>query len=364
MAQVGNAPRSAARLVVLGLVAAASLTCAAPDDRPKPPAFTWQRHDLALIGSSPVIHVDDRFFTIAFEPGPGQDQPVIVTSGDGIEWSVWREPDFGADFLTDLMWVGGQFIAVTVIDPERATTRAFLSPDAKTWKPWFDPGDERAFPQAFAKVDGRWVATVRPAGPVMTSEDGERWVTALERPGGVNGRPLSGPGGVVIPAPGLDVQGRGESQVMLSSPDGLTWSETTLDDGWIAEVHSMAANANTYVALGHARKETFEFEAAAWWSSDGLDWQRASMTGVPDGLSRIGAVAAIRGGFVALWQGDTAESAHVLWSPDGRSWFVLEGGPVGRIAQPHALVIGDRPRFYLQPDDAEAWVMWEGVPGE
>jgi hypothetical protein len=349
-------------IVLLGLVAAASLTCAAPDDRPKPPAFTWHRHDLALIGSSDVIHVDDRFFTTAFEPGPGQDQRVILSSGDGIDWSVWAEPDFDGDFLTDLTWVDGQFIAMTVVDPDRLTTRAFISPDATTWKPWFDPGNESTFPQAFAKVDGRWVATVRGDGPVMSSEDGEQWVTAHERPFGVNGRPLSGPDGVVIPAPGVDVQGRGESQVMLSSPDGLTWSETTLDDGWIAEVHSTAANAATYIALGHARKKTFEFEAAAWWSTDGLDWQRASMTGVPDGLSRIGAVAAIDGGFVALWQGDTAESAHLLWSSDGRSWFVLEGGPVGRIAEPHAIVIGDRLRFYLQPEDAEEWVMWEGVP--
>lgn len=64
------------------------------------------------------------------------------------------------------------------------------------------------------------------------------------------------------------------------------------------------------------------------------------MIGVPDGLSRIDAVATIDGGFVALWQGDTAESAHLLWSPDGRSWFVIEGGPVGRIGEPQAIVVG------------------------
>ena len=352
--------RTAATFVLGGLVAAASVTCAA-DDRPKPPAFTWQRHDLPLTGLSGVIHVDDRSFTTAFEPGPGQDQRVILSTDDGIEWSVWARPDFGGDFLTDLMWVDGQFIAVTVVDPERATTRAFVSPDAKTWKPWLDLAAEGAFPRAFAKVDGRWVA-VTPDGRIMTSEDGRRWVTTHERAFGLNGRPLAGPGGLIIPAPGGDVQGRGGSQVMLSSPDGLRWSETTLDDGWIAEVHSTAANGDTYVALGHARKKSFEFEAAAWYSTDGLDWQRAPMTGVPDGLSRIDAVAAIDPGFVALWQGDTAESAHLLWSPDGRSWFVLEGGPVGRIGEPRAIVVGDRLRFYLQPDDAVDWVLWEAVP--
>lgn len=219
--------RTATTIVLVGLIAAAGLTCAAPDDRPKPPVFAWQRHDLRLTGLSDVIHVDGRSFTTAIEPGPSQDQRVILSSDDGIEWSVWARPDFDGDFLTDLMWVDGQFIAVTVIDPERATTRAFISPDARTWKPWFDPGDERAFPQAFAKVDGRWVATARPDGRIMSSEDGEQWVTAHERAFGVNGRPFTGPGGLVIPAPGGDVQGRGESQVMLSSPDGLRWSETT-----------------------------------------------------------------------------------------------------------------------------------------
>jgi len=359
-----SAGRSAAAIALVGLVAAATLTCAPPDDRPRPPAFTWQRHDLPHTGLSAVIHADDRYFTTAFEPGPGQARTVILSSEDGIEWSVWAQPDVDGDFLSDLMWVDGQFIAITYLDPESGARRAFVSPDAKTWKPWFDLRHEGAFPHAFAKVDGRWVATVMPDGPIMTSEDGQRWVTTHERAFGVNGRPLAGPGGLVIPAPGLDVQGRGESQVMLSSPDGLTWSETTLDDGWIAEVHSMAANETTYVALGHARQKTFDFEAAAWWSTDGLDWQRASMTGVPAGLSRIDAVAAIDGGFVALWQGDTAESAHLLWSPDGRSWFVLEGGPVGRMGEPRALVVGDRLRFYLQPDDAVDWVIWEGVPRE
>lgn len=151
---------------------------------------------------------------------------------------------------------------------------------------------------------------------------------------------------------------------MLFSADGLEWSETTLDDGWIAEVHSTASDERVYVALGHARKKTFAFETAAWWSTDGLDWQRASMAGVPDGLSRIDAVAAIDGGFVALWQGDTADSAHLLWSPDGRSWFVLEGGPVGRVAQPRAIVVGGRLQIYLQPEDADGWVLWVGVPRE
>lgn len=352
----------AATIGLIGLVAAASLTCAVPDDRPKPPALTWQRHNLPGTGSSDVIHAGDRYFATAFEPGPGQDRRVILTSDDGIEWSVGARPDFDGDFLSDLTWVDGQFIAITVIDPESGTRRAFVSPDAVAWKPWFDLGHEGAFPQAFAKIDGRWVATVTPDGPIMTSEDGQRWVTSYERAFGVNGRPLSGPGGLVIPAPGLDVQGRGESQVILSSPDGLRWSETTLDDGWIAEVHSTAADARVYVALGHARKKTFAFEAAAWWSSDGLDWQRAPMTGVPDGLSRIDAVAAIDGGFVALWLGDTADSAHLLWSPDGRSWFVLEGGPVGRVGEPRAIVVGNQLRFYVRPDDAEGWVLWEGVP--
>ncbi len=355
--------RSAATIVLLGLAAAASLTCAAPDDGTKPPGFTWQRHDLPHTGLSDIIHVEDRFFTTAFEPGPGQDQRVILSSDHGTEWSLWARPDFDGDSLADLMRVDGQFIAITYSDPERGTTRAFVSPDAKTWKPWFDLAAEGASPRAFAKIDGRWVAPT-PDGRIMASEDGQRWVTAHERAFGLNGRPLAGPGGLVIPAPGGDVQGRGESQVMLSSPDGLRWSETTLDDGWIAEVHSTAANDDTYVALGHARKRTFEFEAAAWWSADGLDWQRAPMTGVPDGLSRIDALVAFDGGFVALWQGDTAESAHLLWSPDGRSWFVLEGGPVGRIGEPHAIVHGDRLRFYLQPDDAEAWILWEGVPRE
>lgn len=350
-------------ILLIGLIAVAGLACAAPDDRPRPPAYKWQRHDLPLIGSSAVIHVDDRFFTTAFEPGPGQDQRVIVSSGDGIEWSVWAEPDFDGDFLTDLTSVDGQFIAITVVDPDNGTTRAFVSPDAKTWEPWFDLGAEGPSTRAFAKIDGRWVATTS-GGQIMTSADGKKWLMTHDRAFGLNGGPQAGPGGLVIPAPGPDVQGRGGSQVMLSTADGLDWSETTLDDGWIAEVHSTAANSDTYVALGHARKKTFEFEAAAWWSTDGMDWQGASMTGIPDGLSRIDAVAAIEDGFVALWQGDTAESAHLLWSPDGRSWFVLEGGPVGRIAQPHAIVVGDRLRFYLQPDDAEAWVMWEGVPRE
>ena len=355
--------RTAVIVALAGLVAAASLACSAPDDRLRPPAFTWQRHDLARTGFSDVIHTGDRYFTTAFEPGPGQDQRVILASDDGIEWSVWAEPDFDGDLLADLIQVDGQFIAVTSADPESGTTRAFVSPDAKTWESWFDLAAEGASPRAFAKIDGRWVATT-PDGRIMTSEDGRRWVTTHEAAFGLNGRPLAGPGALVIPAVGGDVQGRGGSQVMLSSADGVDWSETALDDGWIAEVHSTAANDDTFVALGHARKKSFAFEAATWWSADGLHWQRASMTGVPDGLSRIDAVAAIDGGFVALWQGDTAESAHLLWSPDGRSWFVLEGGPVERIGEPHAIVVGDQLRFYLQPDDAVDWVLWEAVPRE
>lgn len=346
------------------MVVAAGVGCGSPDEPRGPPAFTWQRHALPRTDFDSVTLADDRFFTIGPEPGDDPERRVILASEDGIEWSVWARPDFDGDLPLNLMWVDGQFIAILYhrTDAESGTTTAWVSPDAKTWKPWFDLGHEEAFPQAFAKIDGRWVATVTPNGPIMTSEDGQRWVMTVERPFGVNGRPITGPGGLVIPAPGPDIQQRGGSQVMLSSADGLRWSETTLDDGWIAEVHSTAADDRIFVALGHARTKTFAFEAAGWWSTDGLDWQRASMPAGLDGLSRIDAVAAIADGFIALWQGDTAESPHLLWSPDGRSWFGLEGGPIGRVALPRLIVEGNHLRLYLQPDDADGWEMWEALP--
>ena len=64
------------------------------------------------------------------------------------------------------------------------------------------------------------------------------------------------------------------------------------------------------------------------------------------------------------WPADDRDRRGVARSADGRSWFVLEGGPVGRIGEPHAIVVGDQLRFYLQPEDAVDWILWEGVPRE
>lgn len=327
------------------------------------PAFTWRQLDLPPTHAfDTVIVVDGRFYDIGTETRGGVDARVILSSEDGVGWSVLSRPAAPEDVLGDLTWVDGRFIAIVFRwdDPESPISRAWTSADAIEWRPWFDLGKHGPVPRSFAKVDGRWVATTM-GTQIMTSDDGERWVPGLDNRFEIS-RPIVGPGGLVIPADGNEVAGRGPSQSMLWTPDGLDWARTMLDDGKIADVVTMAADKQGYVALGWARPLLHAFESAAWWSVDGRDWQRASLPEpVIDGLRSSMAAVPFAGGFVAISQADAPVPPDVLWSPDGQTWLALDRGPTAAISQPRPLVVGNRILVYAQPPDAADWVLWEAT---
>lgn len=348
---------------------ASSARSIATPNQPPPaaiPAWTWRSHDLPDTEFNSVSRGDDRFFTVGPEPGGDRDRWVLLASSDGIRWSVLARPEFDGASLRDVRWVEDRFVALVErpipdAEPVADSVVAWTSPDGVEWTRLLDLSAQEIFPHAVTRISGRWVVATR-IGAVMTSDDGKRWSEALQTRFGI-GRPVLWPGGLVIPATGPDVAGRGQSQSMLHTGDGHDWSRTNLDDGQIAEVLSMAADQRVVVALGYARPDQVEFEQAGWWSSDGIDWKRATMPAeIQGGSGRIDGVAAVTGGFMAIYQADAPVSPVMIWSADGKVWAPLDGGPTGQIALPRMVPAGEGVLIYLQPYESEEWVAWEGIP--
>jgi len=133
----------------------------------------------------------------------------ILTSPDGVTWSVVADAEASTYWLTAVAWNGARLVAVGA--------RAVLtSPDGSTWTQR-DPGSWGSWPE-WADVTwggGRFVA-VGPNSPgLATSSDGIIWTIDGQYSGwavGWNGTEFLALGGPFT-AP------------ILTSPDGVTWTE-------------------------------------------------------------------------------------------------------------------------------------------
>ncbi len=133
-----------------------------------------------------------------------------------------------------------------------------------------------------AEIDKGVATDVRPAGAAWTSTDGTTWQRVPDQPAFAPGELLRvtvGPAGIMA-VRGLDVGS------LVFSRDGTTWSEAPVGTPG-AKVTGVTATDEGFVAVG-----SVETSAAAWFSPDGQDWQRATFPDGSDASADLVSVAA------------------------------------------------------------------------
>lgn len=133
----------------------------------------------------------------------------------------------------------------------------------------------------------------------------------------------------------------------------VTWGGTVIDrppEGFTSErLIAVTGSELGFVAVGVAEAVGLE-RGQAWFSADGIEWERTGPENVLDGVSLID-VAAGPGGFFAL--GDDIAAGRpadrpgpvLLRSPDGRTWERLPGVP--GVPPGYASAIGGGPKGYV-----------------
>ena len=186
-------------------------------------------------------------------------------------------------------------------------------------------------------------------------------------PGGQYGRFSGGPNGFVT------LGTNGTEAKMLTSPDGLTWSSGSMP--------AAALTAGSYVSdpvsfgggyvlpgvllekkghqapgwatggcagVGQGPTDLSLYQAALWWSSDGVNWTRDGLGGTTSSYSPIVMDVSVIDDHTVVAT-ETINGVDLEWaSTDGRAWTPLQNDPIPVID----LVFGhDRSLFCLPPSD-------------
>jgi hypothetical protein len=218
---------------------------------------------------------------------------------------------------------------------------------------------------AIAAADGTIVAGGF-AGPVFTSTilafDGSSWSVAdvPDAPGQVAGIARFGDRWIAV-GNGLPDVRRG---FIWSSADGRAWEPVqTIDD---AALYDVVASDGVVVAVGAGLDAEMNATAAAWSSSDGTTWARATVDG-PDKAS-MGSVATTPDGFIATGDRRLGDSRPIWVASTATSWEALDNDLTDQLlpsdivawGDQYALVgasgkSGDQHPFVALSTDGQAW---------
>lgn len=227
----------------------------------------------------------------------------ILTSSDGFNWTV---QDSGtADFFAGAIWNGSQFVAIG--DDEGGDGVIESSPDAVHWTPHASGTTNSLFGIAF---NGTSFVVVGGGGAILTSKDGQTWSSQTHGLPDLNTNYfLNG----VAWGNGQFVAGALSGQV-FTSPDGLVW--TPHDTGFSNFLKGIAFTGTQFVAVGTqiATGVGFQGDTASSvivTSPDGVTWTRRASTSTPflDGVAGTSGLSVV-----------AADNGTVVTSSDGINW--------------------------------------------
>jgi len=274
-------------------------------------------------------------------PAPGLPSWTPATLLDGSDSdSPFGSPGISPRFAASN--AGAVALQPTGLDAADALTHLWFSLDALSWEPTGTITGERwrsvvAGGPGFvavgaAETDLPGLVTPigvlpRPVPVVWTSTDGRQWA-----PGTIDSAPFEFGeiDDVAVGGPGLIAVGevwdadRLRGPAVWTSPDGLTWTVLPGDPLGIDREPSamtVAAGDGGAVAIGLSTP----VDAAgpgptrAWWSADGLGWERVADIDSFDDGSSPAEVVSFGSGFVMV--GSRGARVALAWSsPDGRTW--------------------------------------------
>ncbi len=227
----------------------------------------------------------------------------IVTSPDGVAWTVQTSNAGSTTRLSNVIWSGTQFVAVGGPLNETGTGVIVTSPDGVTWTSQIS--------NAAASLNsviwsGTLFVAVGNSGTIVTSQNGVTWTA---RTGGItdqdNNKVIwSGTQFVVVGGTGAWVGGGS----IVTSQDGVTWTQR-LDNP--SELNSVVWNGTQFVAVGGTYGQLSE------------TWIVTS----PDGITWTGRVPSAGGILVSvLWNGSrfvaVGNPESIGTSEDGVTWVL------------------------------------------
>lgn len=285
--------------------------------------------------------------------------PTFWRSATGITWHqihltslapfVAARPDLYSYVVTGLVRAGAALVAVgarMLLDASAADVAMWYSPDdGTTWHRVASGGsfpdafvyDVTAGPTGFVAVgsDGYPGASTQDTGTrgaaVWTSPDGARWTRAPAQ-AAFSGAFMTR---VIATGTGFMASGRIHADVapggtapappIWTSADGKTWHRAPRSAS-LAQADDLAVNqvSSGYVATGTVFDSVAGSRVgAAWWSSDGATWKRASA-----GPGDVASVASIGGRLVAVGiaatSGATSSYEVGAWtSTNGHAWHAI-----------------------------------------
>ena len=338
--------------------------------------------------------------------------PTPIARWTGLNWSDPLTPSFVVH-LKDLVAWGDGYVAVgeVVVDASRSEAAFLTSPDGLNWTVRYqvDPGADR-IPRHLVVVDdellafssnpdalglpGEWEWLVWRSADGMTwsAVDSQSWRDAWSdlwigpMPAGWDELQHPIPTGLVdvasapdgLVAIGNSYGDDGMVPVVLHSTDGRDWSPVSLPADAVSPLLSaVVPYGGGFVLVGavDAGPRGESATPAAWYSSDGVDWSRATAnvdprlfpTGIV-GIGEMGDVTAGSDGLVGWWglRGMTAGGPRymAMWtSSDGRTWQPRDLN-TARPGLAHAYVAGDGVRMVAlgpAPSTATDPALWPGI---
>lgn len=213
----------------------------------------------------------------------------LMPDGGSVPLTSWNERTVPAGLWSDVIYGGGQFVAVSSNSAIAAT-----SPDGIAWT-------QRTLPvstqwRAVAYGNGTYVAIAAGGSIGATSPDGITW-TQRTLPTTTAWGGLAFGNGVFVAISVAD-----NTNIAATSPDGITWTQRTLPTS--QEWRAVAFGGGVFVAVGG-------IASAAATSLDGVVWTQRAMPA--SGTWR--SVAYGDGQFLAI-----TESTVAAVSPDGVAW--------------------------------------------
>jgi hypothetical protein len=112
--------------------------------------------------------------------------------------------------------------------------------------------------------------------------------------------------------------------------NGRNWQTVSLPGGTAMDVVSVAAFGSGFVAVGATGTTPGSESPAAWWSTDGLHWTRATIQADP-GAGFIDVQTGASGLAAMTHSGGVPGTSSFWTSRDGRSWTISQADPLGTI---------------------------------
>lgn len=312
--------------------------------------------------SAPVVLEPD--VVEAAMPGAGRPRAVVFRGEDAL--AVGSDVDMSTGDITGRVWRGsaaGGWDAVAATGLEGAD----LTGLAEGPGGWLAIGTIRrpasAPNQGFQAVPHAWTSSDGRAWSALPLDEAHIGVTIMRLTRVVAGGP-----GYVISGWSRDVNQScgsdsvGFSSVVLTSPDGSEWTVALDPDLACAQVNDIAQADGRLVAVGMESRIVVvpgpsptpcgleicmggsgrsEARAAAWVSTDGLEWTAATGIDVVWGRSGLTSVAAGPGGFAATSIGDI-----IYTSADGERWTTTYI-PISATSQSLNLASGSRSGYLV-----------------